>query len=205
MSVELKSGVTMISNERARKIASGVRSYQKDDKLTSGELLDAADCYIRAAECASSGDLDKEDSEFLYVVWPFASDPAYCFSDPLPNLVRAGALIAAEIDRLLRAGGEKKLPANIAEVPVSPPSSDEINTEFLKSVGFTEQRPGFYGHECGVYYLEKDKSWSYNGLVMRDPKSRQDVSRFVDKYNSMTELEKRMANALGSIVRQAGI
>jgi len=86
----MKSGVELIADERKRQIEVEGWSLQHDLRHREGSLAAAAACYI--------------DSRSAYVDtnWPF-DDEWWKPKDRLSNLVRAGALIAAEIDRVLAA------------------------------------------------------------------------------------------------------
>jgi len=75
----------MIAYERTRQISAKGYDNAHDDEHKNGEILEAAVAYI---EC------DEE-------LWPWAPGE-FRPGRYLQNLVRAGALIAAEIDRLGR-------------------------------------------------------------------------------------------------------
>ena len=76
---------------------------QRDDAHGNCEMLDAALCY---AGMAGSQLLDpdggKEARVGLMDGWPWSPEGWKPSPDPVRNLVKAGALIAAEIDRLQR-------------------------------------------------------------------------------------------------------
>lgn len=85
-----------IADERVRQIdAEGYRA-RRDDEYTAEELVRAADCYLNAAG----------PSDAMPGSWPWPHH-AWNPKDRISNLVRAGALIAAEIDRLQRADQER--------------------------------------------------------------------------------------------------
>jgi len=86
----MKTGVTLIAIERRRQIEKGY-TPELDDSHEDGVLSRAAICYIEASfwRC-------KKISR-----WPW-SKSYWKPKDKLSNLVRAGAFIAAEIDRLQR-------------------------------------------------------------------------------------------------------
>lgn len=90
----MRDGSDLIANERARQIIEECFSNNRDDQYTEGQLLQAAECYM-----------NYQHSETPPVVWPaFWSDDWWKPSeDQIRNLAKAGALIAAEIDRLKRA------------------------------------------------------------------------------------------------------
>jgi hypothetical protein len=79
-----------------------------DDHYERNDLVRAAECYI----IASRVPLVLRPGELPPILhpktWPWLADsfkPDY--KNPIPNLVKAGALIAAEIDRLQRAEASK--------------------------------------------------------------------------------------------------
>ena len=87
------SGAELIAAERARQVAEEGWMPDHDDEHSGGELLAAAICY--AEHRFGSG----------WVVppsWPWELS-YWKPREPIDNLIRAGALIAAEIDRLQRA------------------------------------------------------------------------------------------------------
>lgn len=83
-------GAGMIASERARQIAAEGWTPLHDDSHTDGELVRAAVCYLAASY---NGDMPNWPWDYA---WWKPSD------DPVRNLTKAGALIAAEIDRCLR-------------------------------------------------------------------------------------------------------
>lgn len=87
-------GASLIAQERRRQVEDENYSPEHDAQHTDAELLKAAMAYMLAAT-------DPDDVELrsgrLYWPWnPVSFKP----KAPIRNLVRAGALIAAEIDRL---------------------------------------------------------------------------------------------------------
>ena len=88
---EMKSGIELISAERQRQITEEGWTSAHDDTHTSGDLPIAAACYA-----IPPGGLRA-------LMWPFdfkwlKETP----NDRVKELVKAGALIAAEIDRIQR-------------------------------------------------------------------------------------------------------
>jgi len=86
------TGVERIAAERQRQIEKEGWTPEHDAEHIEGELRDAAIAYAqvcdpRAGECAQD-------------VFPWDDSWWKPSDDPIPNLVKAGALIAAEIDRL---------------------------------------------------------------------------------------------------------
>jgi hypothetical protein len=89
------TGAELIAAERQRQIKKEGYSAGHDDSHTERELVDAAVCYALHGTAAQDA--------LLFVGWPWCSD-TFNPKDRVCNLVRAGALIAPEIDRLQRAG-----------------------------------------------------------------------------------------------------
>lgn len=88
------NGSEMISRERKRQILNERRGPRDDMQYKDEELLRAAICYAM-----SSLDDDRGASVDLAEFWPFG----HKWWKPRSreeNLVRAGALIAAELDRM---------------------------------------------------------------------------------------------------------
>lgn len=92
---ELKNGAALIATERKRQIEQEDWTPEHDDEHDRGELARAAICYSKAM------DADEGPSEG----WPWELGWWKPTNDRVRNLVKAGALICAEIDRLLRLRG----------------------------------------------------------------------------------------------------
>ena len=92
--------------ERQRQVTVEGWTPERDDEYTDGELPRAASCYALMAwreECLSDGEYTASQKAIPYY-WPW--DPAWWKPiDPRCDLVKAGALILAEIERIDRAGG----------------------------------------------------------------------------------------------------
>lgn len=86
------TGVQLIAAERERQISSEGWSPAHDDSHDIGQMADAAVCYVNAA-------MDHETPPHR---WPWEREWWKPSPDPVRNLVKAGALIAAEIERLQR-------------------------------------------------------------------------------------------------------
>jgi len=89
---ETTDGCGRINAERQRQLHRLGYTVDHDDEHVCGELREAAGAYLEAVE----------QPAFAATLWPFA-EPFRPSVDQIENLERAGALIAAEIDRLLRA------------------------------------------------------------------------------------------------------
>lgn len=91
-------GVGEIAVERSAQIDRWGRHH--DDEHDNGELLLAAACYLQDARR-----VDRVEPVDVGVpkAWPFEPESWHPSHDPVRELVKAGALIAAEIDRRRRA------------------------------------------------------------------------------------------------------
>jgi hypothetical protein len=93
----MKTGIELIADERARQIAKEGWTPEHDDHHTRGELLDASLSYCRAAINVGHPAMQRPPRE-----WPWEAIWWKPSPDKVRNLVKAGALISAEIDRLQR-------------------------------------------------------------------------------------------------------
>ena len=93
------SGTERIAIERQRQLEVEGWSADHDDAHSEDEMALAAWCYIDAVINAPPF-LTRPPSD-----WPWAAGDWKPSDDPIRNLVKAGALIAAEIDRLERSNG----------------------------------------------------------------------------------------------------
>lgn len=96
-----QTGVELIAAERQRQMEQEGWTPEHDDQHSEGELSCAGYLYamIASAQCR----WENTQIEFgVPVSWPW--NPCWWkpSDDPVRNLVKAGALIAAEIDRLQR-------------------------------------------------------------------------------------------------------
>ncbi|WP_214103208.1 hypothetical protein [Acrocarpospora catenulata] len=95
------TGAELIAAERQRQIEQEGWTAGHDDQHTRGQLAGAAAAYAVAAARMSGASVW---TAWADEVWPW-SRRAYkpVRDDPIGTLVKAGALLAAEIDRLQRA------------------------------------------------------------------------------------------------------
>lgn len=95
------NGAERIAAERRRQLEEEDFTPEHDSQQVHGELPLAAISYLRAAlgRVRWLGGLPEN--------WPWHRAWWKPSDDPIRNLEKAGALIAAEIDRLLAAQGEK--------------------------------------------------------------------------------------------------
>ena len=96
-------GAEMIAAERRRQIEVEGWTPDHDDEHYCGEMAGAATSYAHlAARQLGSGMFAAEMAAPPSQDWRWSHEWWKPSEDPLRNLVRAGALIAAEIDRLVR-------------------------------------------------------------------------------------------------------
>ena len=100
----MKTGLELIAEERHRQVAGENWTPQHDDEHDAGELAAAASAYAMNAACLLHP-MCGTPLESPPIVWPWDA-AAWKPKEPIRDLVRAGALIAAEIDRLQRKGKE---------------------------------------------------------------------------------------------------
>lgn len=92
---ERSGGAGMIARERVRQIKEEGFDAARDDSYTKGELAWAATCYASPWNESKRG---------IPGTWPKTWDKSWWkpSDDAIVNLTKAGGLIAAEIDRILR-------------------------------------------------------------------------------------------------------
>jgi hypothetical protein len=95
------TGIELIAQERFRQISEEGYAAEHDDYHSDEEIASAAMCYA----CPPNLDLrlvvDSAGNSAPPIEWPW--EPKYWKpGDRIAELAKAGALIAAEIDRILR-------------------------------------------------------------------------------------------------------
>jgi hypothetical protein len=108
-------GVALIASERLRQISEEGWMPAHDDTHSKFQLTLAAICY--AEQVADPDEWAAEHGTKPQPVWfwPWAKKWWKPSDDPIRNLVKAGALIAAEIDRLQRKQANQRHPAEGVE------------------------------------------------------------------------------------------
>jgi hypothetical protein len=101
----MMSGIELIAYERLRQFEAEGFSTKHDDAHMNSQLLSAAMCYAGVERLLAIGAPISRDQPPLE--WPWSLDDWKPTDDPIRNLVKAGALIAAEIDRLQRLTNSK--------------------------------------------------------------------------------------------------
>ncbi len=99
----MKTGVELIAEERQRQIEKGF-TQEHDAKHEVWEYVAAANCYSVAANVSNSTEFFRTEAEKLILEgirreWPWDKE-SFKPTTSLRDLVKAGALIAAAIDRL---------------------------------------------------------------------------------------------------------
>ena len=97
-----KTGAQLIALERDRQIKIEGWTAEHDDKHTDHELAKAAESYL-VTVTSPDEEGDENGKSRPACDWPWDKNWWKPSNDPIRNLVKAGALIAAEIDRLQRA------------------------------------------------------------------------------------------------------
>lgn len=92
----MKTGIELIAEERARQVAKEGWTPEHDDGHDDNELTMAAAAYALQGVFSSWHGVEPRDFFPWVAEW-------WKPKDRIRNLTRAGALIAAEIDRLQRA------------------------------------------------------------------------------------------------------
>lgn len=101
----VSTGAAMIAGERERQVTAEGWTPAHDDRHDAGEMIDAARCYALRAEAEYYGENNVTFADVRSRrprSWPWEERWWKPSDDPIRNLVKAGALIAAEIDRLIR-------------------------------------------------------------------------------------------------------
>lgn len=103
----MKTALELIAAERQRQITEKGYTPEHDDDHIGGEIASGAACYANVAGVQCSGVDDSFVVEYAVGLgrqdWPFPVESFHVSDDPLRNLVKAGAMITAEIERLQRA------------------------------------------------------------------------------------------------------
>lgn len=100
------SGAQLIELERERQIKKECWTAEHDDEHDACELTMAASVYLYSVVGQVNGICWPDIEANVPNTWPWDDDSFKPSPDPIRNLAKAGALIAAEIDRLVRATSE---------------------------------------------------------------------------------------------------
>ncbi len=110
----ITNGLDHIRNERKRQVLDLGFDAANDDVRTNQELLLAALSYAMAET------RDPGLQKMVQDVWPFEAEELELDDDAIVNLKKAGALIAAEIDRLTRLRARNLPPEDITDKQTPP-------------------------------------------------------------------------------------
>lgn len=94
----MKNGLELIADERDRQILKEGWTSEHDEQHVNNELALAAVCYA-----LPDTNREMQQTYLGEIPWLFPFDPTWwkpCREDRVKELVKAGALIAAEIDRI---------------------------------------------------------------------------------------------------------
>lgn len=103
----MMSGIERIAAERKRQIEQEGWTPEHDDEHNDASLAVAGACYAGMAHFLNKAE-DEHERQVMTeeaapsVMWPWATSWWKPSADSIRNLEKAGALIAAEIDRLER-------------------------------------------------------------------------------------------------------
>lgn len=102
----MKNGIKLIAAERKRQVSKEGWTAKHDDEHRRMEIMRAAAAYLLNTWEKSGlqfGAIERHVvAAAINVLWPWEKDFWKPSDKPIRNLVKAGALIAAEIDRLQR-------------------------------------------------------------------------------------------------------
>lgn len=107
----MKTGAELIAAERERQVKEECWTAEHDARHAEGQLAGAALCYA-LWHC---GYIGKFAWRLAMALWPWEEEwwkPAATpdgAANAVRDLAKAGALIAAEIDRIQRAGEERRI------------------------------------------------------------------------------------------------
>lgn len=90
----MEKAIELLAKERQRQITEKGFTPEKDDTYYEQELQTAAGAFLRAN--------DYYQGDGAIELWPWEENTFKPSEDPIRNLVKAGALIVAEIERLQR-------------------------------------------------------------------------------------------------------
>lgn len=97
----MKTGIELMAEERERQIWQKGYTLEQDDGYHDGELLRGALSYVEASHWHGEPDFKRYDLDDDPWPWDSGFNPGEPV-DAILCLTKAGAMIAAEIDRLQR-------------------------------------------------------------------------------------------------------
>ena len=168
----MKSGIDIISEERNRQIEKEGWTIEHDVEHDRNELLSAAVCYCRSSEAChySKNNVTFSDgyrpNEGVPRDWPWGKDWWKPTGDPIRDLAKAGALISAEIDRLLAIAKARDLISveNIDEENTPKPVREKGYYWCYGKVWSDKQYWGIYEWD-GNYFWSGDEDFSEDSFT----------------------------------------
>lgn len=144
--VETDMAMLLVTLERGRQIFGRGYGTAHDDTHVGCELAAAAACY------AAGGDVSVWDRG----LWPWPDMQAPSEEEPvLRRMVKAGALILAEIERLLRAGADPHsaladdVPADILDIVSQVPDAERVCQCIACGCNDLQACEDAFGEPCG--------------------------------------------------------
>jgi len=109
------NGIELIAKERQRQIDAEGFTPDHDDGHGNGELIAAARCYAQYAQYqhVPNGTADGNHPQW----WPWDEEWWKPSADPIRNIAKAGALLAADIDRRNRKAGQLVAVEYVSAIP----------------------------------------------------------------------------------------
>lgn len=182
-----KTGIQLIAAERERQITTEGWSPEHDATHTKGELADAGLCYIYASFNVGHPAAQKSPPE-----WPWAEDWWKPSDDPIRNLVKAGALIAAEIDRL--AMNERNELERL--------SAGSVHSVSPSAFGSVDADPAIENERCKLA-LQNLSACGYGQTLTHAVDGISElVKAFRESDTKLREEKERLQNALREMVRR---
>lgn len=103
LSAQIKMAMAEIEAERQRQIDEEGWSKVSDDRYTNGELMAAAECYALPSNVVAMYPVNRPPPQWPWLAWWWKPHGRR------RNLVRAGALLLAEVERRGRRWAERQL------------------------------------------------------------------------------------------------
>jgi hypothetical protein len=129
-----ETGVEMIAVERARQLLGEGWTCRHDDEHTKGQMAYAGASYAICAAAQVEHNKREMPPCFIPKAWPWERFWWKPSPDAIRNLVKAGALIAAEIDRLVRLANTTPAAERQLEVPSVKTMSDTARLNLVEKL-----------------------------------------------------------------------
>jgi hypothetical protein len=183
-----EDGAALIARERLRQIQKEGWTIEHDDTHRKGELLDAGLCYIYAAINVGHPAMLAPPRE-----WPWDRQDWKPSDDRLKNIVRAGALFAAEADRILRARSAGPNTTAESTAP-TPPVSDGQHEWWVFSTAIGARLLMLYCEKTGATGVVRNpttEEWSRAFMAPSSPYRWHEPDRVeIDKATLPLETEE---------------